>query len=198
MSEDVQALPCGTETRSALAATGAWIGLCLILAVGCSGDAPTTHLEKPGKSPDQVLWDFTTTESDSGRLQWILEAEQAFFYQKAKKVEAVGLEVDMYGDSGLLSSSLTADSGSMDRKSGDMTARGNVHVVSRDDYELWTNVLHWDRERELFHTEAFVEVRHGENLYSGYDMECDQRLEHLHIQREPRGVIIQNSEAQDD
>jgi hypothetical protein len=77
-----------------------------------------------------------------------------------------------------------------------MTAWGRVHVTSQEDYELRTSILHWDRRRELFHTDAFVEVRQGRNLYTGFEMECDQRLDHMRILREPRGIISQEAAAE--
>jgi LPS export ABC transporter protein LptC len=168
--------------------------LALMLGGGCGEEPEQPTLAPPGEVPDQVLWDFTTTDSDSGRLAWIFQAEQALLFSKAKRLESRGISVDMYGEDGGLNSTLTADSGLIDQQTGAMTALGDVHVVSAQDYELRTEVLHWDREREIFHTDAYVEVRHGENLYTGYEMECDRNLEHLHIRRDPQGVIVQRGE----
>jgi LPS export ABC transporter protein LptC len=171
--------------------------LCLLVTLGglggCGNEAPRTRLESPAQAPDQVLWDFTTTDSDSGRLRWVLDAREAQIFEKTKMIEAQGIEVDIYGRETSPNSVLTADSGRFDRNSGDMTAWGRVHVVSEDDYELHTSILYWDNARELFHTDAYVEVRQGENLYTGYDMECDQRIENLRILREPRGIISQET-----
>ena len=168
--------------------------LAMALGLGCNEETEQPSLSAPGEVPDQVLWDFTTTDSDSGRLAWIFRADQALLFGKAKRLESRGISVDMYGETGALNSTLTADSGLIDQQTGAMTALGNVHVVSAQDYELRTEILHWDREREIFHTDAYVEVRHGENLYTGYEMECDRNLEHLHIQRDPQGVIVQRGE----
>jgi LPS export ABC transporter protein LptC len=168
--------------------------IALLAAFGCSEQASTPSVETPSEGPDQVLWDFTTTEADSGRLSWIFRAEQALVFQATKRIESRGIRVDMYGEEGELNSTLTADSGLIDQRTGAMTATGSVHVVSAENYDLRTEVLHWDRERELFHTEAYVEVRQGENLYTGKGMECDRRLEHLRIAREPSGKIVQREE----
>ena len=173
--------------------SGALVALAALL--GCSEQAPTPSVEAAGQGPDQILWDFTTTESDSGRLSWIFRAEQALVFQATKRIESRGIRVDMYGDGGELNSTLTADSGRIDQRTGAMTAIGSVHVVSAENYDLRTEVLHWDRERELFHTEAYVEMQHGENLYTGFDMECDRRLDHLRIAREPSGLIVQREEV---
>ncbi len=174
-------------------------GLVLIMSasllLGCAEESAGPRLERPGKVPDQVIWDFTTTDSDSGQLVWIFRADQALVFQKSKRIESVGVQVEMYGEDGVLGSTLIADSGLIDRRSGAMTATGNVHVVSRENYELETEILHWDRDRELFHTEAYVEVRQGENLYSGWEMECDQNLDRLQIKREPKGVIVSDEEG---
>lgn len=174
------------------------LSMAFTLLLGCSEEGGAPRIEKPGGGPDQVIWDFTTTDSDSGRLNWILRADKALVFRKSKRVQSVGVSVDMYGgDAGRLNSTLTADSGLFDRRSGAMTATGNVRVHSRDGYELETEILHWDRERGLFHTEAYVEVRQGENLYSGYDMECDQNLDRLEIRREPKGVIVREEDEDD-
>jgi LPS export ABC transporter protein LptC len=168
--------------------------IALLVALGCSEKAATPSAETPAEGPDQVLWDFTTTEADSGRLSWIFRAEQALVFQSSKRIESRGIRVDMYGEGGELNSTLTADSGRIDQRTGAMTAIGSVHVVSAENYDLRTEVLHWDRERELFHTDAYVEVRQGENLYTGYGMDCDRRLDHLRIAREPSGQIVQREE----
>lgn len=171
--------------------------LTLLSLIGaCSEESRSPGLEKPGEGPDQVIWDFTTTDSDSGRLVWILRAEEARLFHRTKRVQSAGIRVDMYGGDRELNSTLTADSGLVDQRSGAMTAWGSVKVVSREGYELDTEILHWDRERELFHTEAYVEVKQGENLYSGYDMECDQNLDRLQILREPKGIIVQKEDEE--
>ncbi|MBN2169978.1 MAG: LPS export ABC transporter periplasmic protein LptC [Candidatus Krumholzibacteriota bacterium] len=164
--------------------------LLVLLAGACSKEAVPPVLEEPGEAPDQIIWDFTTTESDSGRLIWVLKAQQARVFNTRKEVEATALRVDMYGEQRTITSTLTADSGVIDQRTGAMTVSGRVHVRSHEGYELFTSVLHWDKRREIFRTEAFVEVHHGDNLYTGYEMECDRNLDHLSIQREPRGVIV--------
>ncbi len=184
----------GDRDHSPFFLSGLFLATALTLLLGCGEESTTSRIEKPGGGPDQVIWDFTTTDSDSGQLLWILRAEKALVYRKSKRVQSMGVNVDMYGGDGQLNSTLTADSGLFDRRSGAMTATGNVRVHSQEGYELDTEILHWDRDRELFHTEAYVEVRQGENLYSGYDMECDQNLDRLHIRREPRGVIVREED----
>jgi LPS export ABC transporter protein LptC len=164
--------------------------LLVLLAGACSKEAVPPELEEPGEAPDQIIWDFTTTESDSGRLIWVLKAQQARVFNTRKEVEATAIRVDMYGEQRTVTSTLTADSGVIDQRTGAMTVSGRVHVRSHEGYELFTSVLHWDKRREIFRTEAFVEVHHGDNLYTGYEMECDRNLDHLSIQREPRGVIV--------
>lgn len=164
--------------------------LLILLAGACAEEATVPVVEDPAEAPDQILWDFTTTESDSGRLIWVLKAREARVFNTRKEVEATALRVDMYGEQRTVTSTLTADSGVIDQRTGAMTVSGRVHVRSHEGYELFTSVLHWDKRREIFHTEAFVEVHHGDNLYTGYDMICDRNLDSLSIQREPRGIIV--------
>ena len=177
-------------------AAGAWIllpflALLALFAAGCGEQAPVTRIEKGGNSPDQILWQFTTSASDSGRLTWTFTGDKALVFQQGREIQASGIRIELYGEGGLLRSTLTADSGRIERRAGEMSAWGDVYVISREDYELWTDTLHWDQERELFHTEAFVEVQQERNLYSGFDMECDQDLGHLVIRREFKALLVQ-------
>ena len=53
----------------------AWTLFLLLGMVGCESNKLTEVRPERGEVPDRVLWDFTTTESDSGSLVWILRAD---------------------------------------------------------------------------------------------------------------------------
>ncbi len=176
---------------------GAGLFLLLALFAGCAQEPPSTPLERSPNSPDQIIWEFTTSASDSGQLSWTFTGDKALIFKQGREVEAEGVRIDMYSEARERSSTLTSDSGWIDRRGGNMTAFGNVHVISREDYELWTDTLHWDQDREIFHTEAFVKVQQDQNLYSGYEMECDKNLDHLSIKREFEARVVQAGELDD-
>jgi len=162
------------------------------MALGACDRAPEEIMEESVEGPRQILWDFVTTESDSGRLKWILHGEKALFFDTHPQVRASGVRVELYDDEGRRGSVLQADSAFLERQGGkgDMVARGNVYVLSRDSVELWSSELTWVADDRMFRSDSFVEVREGRDLHSGYKVSCDESLGRLWIDSLPRHEII--------
>ncbi len=149
-----------------------------------------TSLE--GEVPRQILWDFSTSESDSGQLQWVLTGRKALFFDTEPEVRASEVRLRVFDEEGRQGSVLEADSAFLDKQGGkgDMTARGNVYVLSRDSIELWSEELIWSERERVFRSDSFVEVRDGQDLHSGWKVSCDENLERLWIDSLPRHEII--------
>jgi LPS export ABC transporter protein LptC len=144
------------------------------------------------ESPQQILWDFSTSESDSGQLKWVLTGRKALFFESQPQVRASDVHLQVFDDEGRESSLLEADSAFLDKRGGqgDMTARGNVYVISSDSTELWSSELVWSENDQVFRSDSFVEVREGRDLHSGYKVTCDENLGRLWIDSLPRHEII--------
>jgi len=163
----------------------------VLLLLACESQEPVQ--EEPGDEvPQQVLWDFSTSESDSGRLSWMLKGRQAFLYESTPQVRAKEVRIWLYDGRGAHSSMLAADSAYMDRRGGkgDMTALGNVYVLSRNGAELWTSELTWMDQERVFRSDSFVQVREGADLHSGFKVSCDEHLGRLWIDSLPRHEIV--------
>ncbi|MBC8366890.1 hypothetical protein H8E52_05700, partial [bacterium] len=52
-------------------------------------------ISESGEIPQQVLWDFSTSESDSGRLKWVLKARKALFFDH--QPQAHGSDIQLRG-----------------------------------------------------------------------------------------------------
>jgi len=157
----------------------------------CEGQESPVNSEE-GEIPRQVLWDFSTSESDSGQLKWVLKGRKALFFETKPEVRASDIQLRVFDKEGIQGSVLEADSAFLDKQGGkgDMTARGNVYVLSRDSIELWSSELVWSEKDKVFRSDSFVEVRDGQDLHSGYKVSCDENLGRLWIDSLPRHEII--------
>jgi len=167
------------------------------LAVGaCSQRELAQEPEAPEELPGQIIWDFNTSESDSGHLRWILHGHEARFYEREPQIRASGVTLEIFDREGMPTSSMAADSGFLERQQGkgDMTARGNVLVISEKGYELRTSELQWDAGKRVFTSDSFVEVRQGRDLHTGWQVEADEKLERVSISKDPKHEIISEGE----
>ncbi len=135
-------------------------------AVGCRpedepGAPPPTNL------PSQVIDNFTLTETAGEKVSWRLKAVRADIYEDANEAKVFDVHVDFYED-GVYSSTLTSREGTVDMLRHNMTARGNVVLVSRKDGAvLKTEVLNWDAQRGRVYSDAPCELTRGKTVMRG-------------------------------
>lgn len=159
--------------------------VCLaILYVSCGGTEKGEQSLGARDIPDQEFTDFTTYESDSGVVKWVLEAPIARIYNARKLLVTVKPRITFFSEEGETTSVLTADKGEYQQVSHDLTALGNVVVTSRQGYMLETESLVWVNEFEEIHTEDFVRFIKDNDVLTGYGFRSDPDLENVTIQRD--------------
>ncbi len=164
--------------------------VCLILLyVWCGGTEKGEQSLGARDIPDQEFTDFTTYESDSGVVQWVLEAPIARIYNARKLLVTVKPRITFFSEEGETTSVLTADKGEYQQVSHDLTALGNVVVTSRQGYVLETESLVWVNELEEIHTEDFVRFIKGNDVLTGYGFRSDPELENVTIQRDVEAYL---------
>ena len=139
--------------------------------------------------PDQEFTDFATYESDSGVVQWVLEAPTARIYNARKLLVTVQPRITFFDEYGETTSVLTADKGEYQQVSHDLTALGNVVVTSRQGYMLETESLVWVNEMEEIHTEDFVRFIKGNDILTGYGFRSDPELQDVTIHRDVKALL---------
>ena len=128
---------------------------------------------RPGEEPRQILYDYKTTESDSGFVRYVLRGKVARFYD-AGVVRAEGFEVDFY-ERGQKVSALRAEQGFLDGD-GRLRALGHVVVTSTEGAVLTTDELYWDRQKGKIRADGdFRIVDTGEPL-TGRGLTTDPAL----------------------
>ena len=114
----------------------------------------------------------------------MVEAKSSKLYkQKDKSALLVGkVEIDFYNDSGNHMSILYADSARINERNSNLSAQGNVYVVSDSGYTLRTNKIDWDNSYKMIIAKDSVmfTTNEGDTLY-GIGFESDSDLEEWKI-----------------
>jgi LPS export ABC transporter protein LptC len=165
--------------------------ICLALAAALScgqGDRPQRSLGTT-EMADQEFADFTTMESDSGRVKWILEAPVARVYNIRNLLVTDDPRITFYDENGEITSVLTADKGEYNQETHDLTALGNVVVTTKEGYTLETESLIMIRELGEIHSEDFVKVTKGNDILTGYGFQGYPELKNVDIKRDVRAYL---------
>jgi LPS export ABC transporter protein LptC len=121
---------------------------------------------------------------DSSVVKAVLRAAWAeVFDAKQETYLGGGVRVEFFSRAtGERISILTADSAVIDDKTKDMTARGNVVVVSESPARtVRTTLMMWDNTRQRLRSSEFVSITSPEEILQGIGFESDQHLEHYTI-----------------
>jgi len=125
---------------------------------------------------------FILVDLKGDKRNWVLKAGRGDSYGDSVKI--FGVTVEFYDSNGKYNSTLTSDSGVVYSVSGNMTASGEVQVVSKDSTVLKTNSLDWDNKKQKIVTEDFVEITREHTIITGKGMESDPNLEHIEIKED--------------
>jgi LPS export ABC transporter protein LptC len=163
---------------------------CGACVAGCGGNDTGPRSEQPKRPlPDQVISDFSITETAKGRKEWKMEAEQAFVYEERNVLEADTVHVTFFDDAGNTRSVLTALHGKLNRNTDDMEAHGNVVVTGSDGVVLRTQSLTWTaKTHQITSQDSVTVVRHGDIL-TGWGFRGDADLGKFEILRQMRATI---------
>ncbi|HER43358.1 MAG TPA: LPS export ABC transporter periplasmic protein LptC, partial [Candidatus Eisenbacteria bacterium] len=139
--------------------------------------------------PDQEFTDFTTVESDSGVVKWVLSAPVARVYNASKLLVTDDPRIEFYNEDGTLASVLLAKKGEYNQVTHDLTALGDVVVTSSEGYMLETESLIWVEKLGEIHTEDFVRFVKGEDILTGYGFRSDPDLQNVEIMKDVKAYL---------
>lgn len=165
--------------------------LTVLLAVtGCSGESSPPETVDNAEVPDEVVTDFTTSESDSGRVAWTLTAPEAHKFNSRKMFLMDDPRVEFFDEFGNPQTVLTSDKGKYFETSRDMLAYGNVVVVSVDGDVLETDSLRYVNATDQIVSDSRVKITRGRNVTTGIGLRCDHKLNSVEILKDVEAVII--------
>ncbi len=132
------------------------IGLLLTIFIKNRMSTRQIHPPLPPENTgaDLTIKRFRHTATTEGERQWSVEAESASLYSKEKRAQLIDISVTFYlsEDQCIL---VTADQGSFDLQSNEMTAAGDI-VAKGLEYTLKTQSLHYDHRLHIIQLESPV------------------------------------------
>jgi LPS export ABC transporter protein LptC len=164
-------------------------GLLGALMAGCSGGKKLSASGTTGEIPDSEVDDFSVTETDSGRTQWILFSKHAATYQARDLVLARSLRIDFFDDKGVKSSELVAREGELYQRTRDMIARGNVVLLTTEGWRMSTEEMHFLNSHRRITSDKLVRVEKEGTILEGVGFESDPNLEHFEFQHQIRATV---------
>jgi LPS export ABC transporter protein LptC len=162
----------------------------LALGAGCGpADQTPTRMEKPSRAPNEGMKGVRIQNFKVGDTRWVLTADSAAVFREKKRVEALPVQVDFFEEDRHVSV-LTADIGILLQATDDLEARGDVKVVTEEGTVLTTEILFWDHQKSLIHTDEFVRIEKDGDVLTGVGMEADPGLDRIDIKHAVQGTVM--------
>lgn len=168
----------------------------LLMVVGCSSDSSQEGTVDNTEVPDEVVTDFTTAETDSGRVAWTLTAPEAHKFNERKVFLMDNPRIEFYDEFGNLQTTLTANKGQYFETSRDMLAYGNVVVVSVEGDVLETDSLRYLNADDRIVSDSRVKITRGRNVTTGIGLRCDRKLNSVEILKDVEAVIVDDQQLE--
>ncbi|MDH3289843.1 MAG: LPS export ABC transporter periplasmic protein LptC [Gemmatimonadota bacterium] len=124
------------------------VAVIVTVAWGCDEGAPPPTSAALRDTADQVLYGVTYLITIEGIKRIRLFSDTVYFYQPTQIADLVGVRVEFFSALGALSSTVTAEEGRYEWRTGSMEARSNVVATTPDDRRLTTEILRYDRTQE--------------------------------------------------
>lgn len=159
--------------------------VCAVALSACEQEAPEIP---PGldQFPVQQTNDYLTRHTKGGVPVWELRGDVAERFPDRPTLYLTGVHMVFYRD-GERDGVLTSQTAEMDQRSEATVTRGNVVVVTEEGRRLESEILHWDPQRSLIHTDAFVRFTDGDQVLTGYGLETDPDLTNVMIMKQVEG-----------
>jgi LPS export ABC transporter protein LptC len=174
-------------SKARLAGSAAALAVCLVLSPACSREQPPGPT-RDNEEPQQITRGFTTTETDSGIVRYVVKARVARFYS-GDITRAEDVQVDFY-DRGQKVSVLRAREGTIDGQ-GRLRADGNVVVTAVEGGVLETETLYWDRGQRKIRTDGAFKITDKGDVLTGVGLTTGPNLDLIEVDKDVQGTLSQ-------
>jgi LPS export ABC transporter protein LptC len=181
-----------SKILAALLVAGSCIYGGYLLIRGTELAIPALFPPPPGPRLVISMEKFTFTQSDNGRVAWVINASNADLYEN-KKAELKDVRID-FKNSDSREATMLGDLGTMDTVSGNASVRRNtkdVRVVTSDGYLLTTDSLFWKAgERQVWTSDPFKLL--GSEIYlEGVGITADVDMRRIAVKNNVKAVLQQ-------
>ena len=155
-----------------------------LLCLGCEEKVKPSVLSDvvTDKFPSQESWNSTITFSDSGIVRAIVSANHIYSYDNSSVTHLEhNVVVDFFNSEGEHTTKLTSEKASVDEKTNNLEAVGNVVVTSDSGTVVRSDRMYWDNARQLIHSPDFVTITSPTQELQGTGFESDHNLTNYRI-----------------
>jgi lipopolysaccharide export system protein LptC len=143
--------------------------------------------------PSQTAKDFTTTYTDSGKMQIVFSAPLMQRYERAETPYSEfksGIKVIFYDGHLEPVASVTAKYAKYTDNKNLWELQDSVVAVNEAGEKLETELLFWDQKKELIYNDRFVKITTEDQIVQGYGLESDPRLSKRRIKNLSATIYI--------
>lgn len=143
--------------------------------------------------PSQTGKDFTTTYTDSGKLQLVFSAPLMERYEKAEPPYTEfrsGLDVRFHDGRSNPVASVTSKYAKFHDDKNLWELQDSVVAFNEAGEKLETELLFWDQKKDLIYTDRFVKITTEDQIIQGYGLESDPRLTRRRIKNLSATIYI--------
>ena len=160
----------------------------LLALAACNGvDAPTGegYQDLPA---DQVLTGVHQTYTSNGVQSAIGVFDTVYRFTDSSKVHLRGVNLRMFDETGQQTATVTSTSGVLNDATNEMTALGNVVLITNDLRKIETEELHYDPNTRRLWSDVTTRMTYEGNLQIGDSFQADDQFTRVTIQN-PRGDV---------
>jgi LPS export ABC transporter protein LptC len=147
--------------------------------------------------PSQTAKDFTTTYTDSGKLQLVFSAPVMERYEKAEPPYTEfrsGIDVNFHDGNPKPVASVTAKYAKFHDDRNEWELQDSVVAFNEAGEKLETELLFWDQRKDLIYTDRFVKITTEDQIIQGYGLESDPRLTRRKIKNLSATIYINDED----
>ncbi len=129
--------------------------------------------------PSQTARDFTSTYTDSGKLQLVFSAPVMERYEKSEPPYTEfrsGIDVQFHDGNIKPVASVTARYAKLHDDRNLWELQDSVVAFNEAGEKLETELLFWDQKKDQIYTDRFVKITTEDQIIQGYGLESDPRL----------------------
>jgi len=143
--------------------------------------------------PSQTGKDFTTTYTDSGKLELVFSAPVMERYEKAEPPYTEfrsGLDVRFHDGQSRPVASVTSRYAKFHDDKNLWELQDSVVAFNEAGEKLETELLFWDQKKDIIYTDRFVKITTEDQIIQGYGLESDPRLTRRRIKNLSATIYI--------
>ncbi|MCX5782482.1 MAG: LPS export ABC transporter periplasmic protein LptC [Elusimicrobia bacterium] len=158
-----------------------FIFLTTLIFIGCNNN--NIPIKEVTQVPDQAIENFTVTETVSGKRHWVMEAPSAKIFEEQKKAILISPAIKFYKKGEYLST-LTAEKGSIDMNTYDITGEGKCFLNTAKGENLETTNLKYLSQAQKIVTDEKVKIVQKGNTVYGKGLEATPDLSTITIKNQ--------------